>query len=238
MKRIIFSLVVALASSVSSLFAQVREIPFGNMEKWLVRKVDESFIIGGKTRYLYEVAPGDTLKDNIPFVPNLKVSPWATSSVLAVVKGVTKSSCTVFPEYHGKGHAARLETRIERVKVMGLINISVLATGTIFLGEVAEPVRDTKNPQSKLMMGIPFTERPHSIIYDYKFDQGSDGGKRMKMTGFSRVQDIPGTNAAEMCLILQKRWEDADGNVYAKRVATAWERYDKSSGKWINAHEA
>ena len=33
MKRIIFSLVVALAASVSSLFAQVREIPFGNMEK-------------------------------------------------------------------------------------------------------------------------------------------------------------------------------------------------------------
>lgn len=96
MKRIIFSLVVALAASVSSLFAQVREIPFGNMEKWLVRKVDESFIIGGKTRYLYEVAPGDTLKENTPFVPNLKVSPWATSSVLAVVKGVTKSSCTVF----------------------------------------------------------------------------------------------------------------------------------------------
>lgn len=237
MKRIIFSLVVALAASISSLFAQVREIPFGNMEKWLVRKVDESFIIGGKTRYLYEVAPGDTLKDNTPFVPNLKVSPWATSSVLAVVKGVTKSSCTVFPEYHGKGHAARLETRIERVKVMGLINISVLATGTIFLGEIAEPVRDTKNPQEKLMMGIPFTECPKSVIYDYKFDQGSDGGKRMKMTGFSRVQDVPGANAAEMCLILQKRWEDADGNVYAKRVATAWERYDKSSGKWINAHE-
>ena len=198
MKRIIFSLVVALAASVSSLFAQVREIPFGNMEKWLVREVDESFIIGGKTRYLYEVAPGDTLKENTPFVPNLKVSPWATSSVLAVVKGVTKSSCTVFPEYHGKGHAARLETRIERVKVMGLINISVLATGTIFLGEIAEPVRDTKNPQAKLMMGIPFTECPKSVIYDYKFDQGSDGGKRMKMTGFSRVQDVQGTNA---CLL-------------------------------------
>ena len=72
MKRIIFSLVVALAASVSSLFAQVREIPFGNMEKWLVREVDESLIIGGKTRYLYEVAPGDTLKENTPFVPNLK----------------------------------------------------------------------------------------------------------------------------------------------------------------------
>ena len=95
--------------------AQIKSIPFGDMEHWMVRQVDESGIIGGKTKFLYEVASGDTLKNNTPFVPNLKVSPWATSSVLAVVKGVTKSSCTVFPEYHGKGKAARLETRIERV---------------------------------------------------------------------------------------------------------------------------
>lgn len=217
--------------------AQVKSIPYGDMEHWMVRKVDESLVIGGKTKYLYEVAKGDTLKDNTPFVPDLKVSPWATSSVLAVVKGVTKSSCTVFPEYHGNGHSARLETRIERVKVLGLVNISVLATGTMFLGEVAEPVRDTKDPQAKLMMGIPFTERPKSIIYDYKFEQGAENGKRLKMTGFSRVQEIPGVNSAEMCLLLQKRWEDADGNVYAKRVGTAWVRYDASTKGWVNANE-
>lgn len=240
MKRIICSAAAAalMAVCIVPADAQIRSIPYGDMEKWLVRKVDESFVIGGKTKLLYEVAPGDTLKDNTPFIPNLTVSPWATSSVLAVVKGVTKSSCTVFPEHHGNGMAARLETRIERVTVLGVVNISVLATGTMFLGEVAEPVRDTKNPQAKLMMGIPFTGRPASVIYDYKFEQGADGGKRMKMTGFSKVQDVPGTNAAEMCLLLQKRWEDADGNVYAKRVGTAWERYDTSTGKWINAHEA
>lgn len=238
MKRVLYVISALTAFLVSfNASAQIRPIPFGNMEHWMVRQVDESAIIGGKTKFLYEVASGDTLKNNTPYVPNLKVSPWATSSVLAVVKGVTKSSCTVFPEYHGKGRAARLETRIERVKVLGLINISVLATGTIFLGEIAEPVRDTKNPQAKLMMGIPFTERPESIIYDYKFEQGAERGKRMKMTGFSRVQDIPGVNCAEMCLLLQKRWEDADGNVYAKRVGTAWVRYDKDTKSWVNANE-
>lgn len=238
MRRVLGVVSVLTAFLVSfNAAAQIKSIPFGDMEHWMVRQVDESGIIGGKTKFLYEVASGDTLKNNTPFVPNLKVSPWATSSVLAVVKGVTKSSCTVFPEYHGKGRAARLETRIERVKVLGLINISVLATGTIFLGEIVEPVRDTKNPQAKLMMGIPFTERPKSIIYDYKFEQGAESGKRLKMTGFSRVQDIPGVNCAEMCLLLQKRWEDADGNVYAKRVGTAWVRYDKDTRSWVNANE-
>ena len=238
MKRVLYVISALAAFLVSfNAAAQIKPIPFGNMEHWMVRQVDESGIIGGKTKFLYEVASGDTLRNNTPYVPNLKVSPWATSSVLAVVKGVTKSSCTVFPEYHGKGRAARLETRIERVKVLGLINISVLATGTIFLGEIAEPVRDTKNPQAKLMMGIPFTERPKSIIYDYKFEQGAENGKRMKMTGFSRVQDIPGVNCAEMCLLLQKRWEGADGKVYAKRVGTAWVRYDKDTKSWVNANE-
>lgn len=238
MKRVLYVISALTAFLVSfNAAAQIKPIPFGNMEHWMVRQVDESGIIGGKTKFLYEVASGDTLRNNTPYVPNLKVSPWATSSVLAVVKGVTKSSCTVFPEYHGKGRAARLETRIERVKVLGLINISVLATGTIFLGEIAEPVRDTKNPQAKLMMGIPFTERPKSIIYDYKFEQGAENGKRMKMTGFSRVQDIPGVNCAEMCLLLQKRWEGADGKIYAKRVGTAWVRYDKDTKSWVNANE-
>lgn len=238
MKRVLYVISALTAFLVSfNAAAQIKPIPFGNMEHWMVRQVDESAIIGGKTKFLYEVASSDTLRNNTPYVPNLKVSPWATSSVLAVVKGVTKSSCTVFPEYHGKGRAARLETRIERVKVLGLINISVLATGTIFLGEIVEPVRDTKNPQAKLMMGIPFTERPKSIIYDYKFEQGAENGKRMKMTGFSRVQDIPGVNCAEMCLLLQKRWEGADGKVYAKRVGTAWVRYDKDTKNWVNANE-
>lgn len=240
MKRIIcraacFAILFSFAGSAT---AQVKSIPFGDMEHWLVRQVDESGIIGGKTKFVYEVAEGDTLKGNVPFVQNLKTSPWGTSSILAVVKGITKSSTTVFPEYHqGHGLAARMETRIERVKVMGMINISVLATGTMFLGQINEPVRDTKNPMAKLIMGVEFREKPKSLIYDYYFQQGQNGGQRIKEPGFGRTVEVEGINCGEVCMMLQKRWEDAEGNVYAKRVGTVWERYSKSTNGWRNAAE-
>lgn len=239
MRRIIFRIVAAAFSlyfAVTS-SAQVKPIPFGDMENWVVRQVDESGIIGGKTKYVYEIAKGDTLKGNTPYVPNLKVSPWGTSSIMAVVKGITKSSTTIFPEYHGNGYAARLETRLERVKVLGVINISALATGTIFLGHIVEPIRDTKNPMAKLLMGVEFTDTPQSLIYDYWFQQGQNNGARIKDGGFGRAVDVPGVNCAEACLLLQKRWEDAEGNVYAQRVGTAWERYSESTKGWINGNE-
>ncbi len=236
MNRIILTAVAAFISAFTVLCAQNAQIPYGNMDRWRVRQVDESWIIGGDTKFLYELASGDTLKNNTPYVPALKVSPWATSSVLAVVKGVTKGSCTVFPEQRGNGFAARLETRIESVQVLGVINISVMATGTLFLGEIVEPVKDTKNPQAKLMMGIPFTGRPSAIEFDYKFVQGKEGGRRMKMSGLSRTQVVEGVNEAEMCLLLQKRWEDENGNVFAERVGTAWPRFSSSTSGWINAN--
>lgn len=206
-------------------------IPFGNMDKWKVRVVDESFIIGGNTKYLYEIMSGDTLKNNTPYKRTL--SPWATSTVMAKVSGVVKASVTVFPEKRGDGYCARLETRMEEVKVLGLINLSVIATGTIFLGEVQEPVQDTKNPQGKLSSGIPFTKRPKALEFDYKV---TPGGLQVKATGFSRIQQLSVQNEAEACLYLQHRWEDAQGNIYARRIATAYERYDRNITEWQNDH--
>ncbi|MDE6451052.1 MAG: PCMD domain-containing protein [Odoribacter sp.] len=207
------------------------EIAFGNMDQWRVRTVNESFVIGGATKYLYEITSGDTLKDNTPYKPT--VSPWATSTVMAKVSGIYKASITVFPEKRENGYCARLETRMEHVKVLGLINISVLATGTIFLGEIIEPVRDTKNPQSKLNNNIPFTRHPQALQFDYKV---SPGGEQIKATGFSRIQHIPEQNNAEACLLLQYRWEDQEGNIFAKRVGTAYERYDQEVSEWQNNH--
>ena len=43
-------------------------------------------------------------------------------------------------------------------------------------------------------------------------------------------------NNAEACLYLQYRWEDEDGNVFAQRVGTAYERYDKEVSEWQNGH--
>lgn len=37
-------------------------IPYGDFNSWLVRIIDESFVIGGNTKVLYEVAPVDTIR--------------------------------------------------------------------------------------------------------------------------------------------------------------------------------
>lgn len=205
-------------------------LPFGNMNTWMVRHVKESGLIGGKNKYFHEIAKGDTLS-NKPY--KNEDSPWGLSSVLAKVSGVTKASITVFPEQRGSGYAARLETRIEGVKVLGLININVLASGTIFLGEMVEPITGTDNPMSNLNAGIPFTKRPKALQYDYKV---ITGGQCIRSTGFSGQKKLDQKDMAEVFLFLQHRWEDENGNIYAKRVATAWENYSESQKEWQNNH--
>ncbi len=209
---------------------KIEMFAYGDMDQWIVRVVDESFIIGGNRKYFYEITSGDTLW-NKPYKNT--DSPWASSSVMAKVSGVVKTSITVFPEKRGEGYCARLETRMEHCKVLGLFNIRVIASGTIFLGEMLEPITDTKNPQSKLVSGIPFTGRPKALQYDYKL---VTGGPCFYASGFGKPEARPGTDQAETSVLLQCRWEDAEGNVYAKRVATAWERFEQSVEEWQNGH--
>ncbi|MFI3321720.1 MAG: PCMD domain-containing protein [Rikenellaceae bacterium] len=225
---------LAIAQNISDVAAQTLEskelIKYGDMEQWLTRKVEESGIIGGAEKTVYEIATHIDMEPNTPYIPT--DSPWATSSVFADVMGVKKGSITVFSDKRGNdGTAALLETRIETVKVLGLINISVLATGTIYLGQTYEPVRDTKNPQSKLLTGIPFTKRPKAMEFDYKVDPAD---VRLYAPGFGRNKELEGKNAAEAVVILQRRWEDSMGNIYAHRVATGWDRFDKKVDDWQN----
>lgn len=211
-------------------FAQESLYPlkYGDMESWLTRGIEESFVIGGGTKKIYELEQHREMKPNTPFIPETTI--WATSSVYARVSGINKGSVTVFPEEReGEGMVARLETRLETVKVLGVINIDVIATGTIFLGETLEPIRDTKNPQSKLITGIPFTGHPKALMFDYKVDPA---GERIYSSGFGRKRVVEGLNAAEASIILQRRWEDENGVVYAKRVATGWHRFDKVERDW------
>ncbi|MCD8177607.1 MAG: PCMD domain-containing protein [Tannerellaceae bacterium] len=230
MKQITTFLLLFLPFILSAQSGRIEDVPFGDMDCWMVRRIKESTVIGGNTRYLYEITPGDTLVD-VAYKNTL--SPWATSSVLAKVSGITKASVTVFPEERDGGQCARLETRIETVRVAGLININVLASGTIFLGEMVEPVKDTKNPQSKLVTGIPFTGRPVALQFDYKVITGGDC---IRSTGFSRQKNVDRKDMAEVQILLQHRWEDAEGNVYAKRVATGWQRFGESVATWQNAY--
>ena len=228
------TLLLGVVSTASMAQRRVEPVAYGNMDQWLVRQVEESLIIGGNTKLLYEVAPTDTIISNDAY-KNLGGSPWATSNVLAKV-GVTKTNTSVFSEPRGDGYCARLETRIETCVVLGIVNIKVLAAGSMYLGTVHEPIRDTKNPQSKLGTGIPFTKKPAGVMFDYKVKLTGEAD-RIKRTGFGRASIVKGQDCPEVNVLLQKRWEDAEGNLFAKRIGTAVVRYTEGTNDWVNAAE-
>lgn len=206
---------------------------YGTFDSWSVREIKESAIIGGNTRHLYEFHGNrDTIRTGGVFeAPEGYL--WRTNNVLAEVAGVTKTNCTVFPERRGDGYCARLETHIENVKALGIINMEVTCQGALLVGKLVEPIRDTKAPMSKVLYGVPFEGRPQALVFDYKADVGHTV---IRGTGFSRLKDMGYPDFPEIAIILQKRWEDADGNIHALRVGTGIERIMENASDWINGH--
>ena len=228
------SVVLADGDGVTS--ENVVPFAYGDMDNWIVRKIHESGIIGGNTKWLYELGPSDTIVGNTAF-RNMGGSPWATSNIMAKVVGITKTSNAVFPDWRAPGNrCCKLQTIMEHCKAIGLINIDVVVAGSIFLGEIFEPIKSTSDPYSKMEMGIPFTRRPKALRFDYKIEMPKESN-RIYSSGFSKKKTYPGSDTAEMYIILQRRWGDADGNIFAKRVGTGRERYGKSTAGWVNAHE-
>ena len=223
-----------LAACVAARAQRIEPIPFGDFEQWVVRYIDESGVIGGKKRPVYAVAPTDTIRANTPY-KNKSASPWGSSNVMAHVMGIYKTSNTVFPEKRGEGYCARLDTRLETCKVLGLVNITVLASGSLFLGEADEPIKSASDPLSKILMGIPFTGHPKALMLDYKARISTDDFVT-KATGLGSSRQS-GRDEGEFVLYLQHRWEDAKGNVYARRVGTIKERVSESTDGWVNDHK-
>lgn len=206
-------------------------LKYGDMNSWVIRTIHESAVIGGHTKTLYEIGPDKSLSGNVAY-HNLGGSPWASSNVLAKVSGIVKTSNTVFREPHENGYCAKLVTHVERVKVLGLININVLASGSIFLGDMTEPITGTKNGERYLNCGIPFTQRPYALRYDYKI-AAAEAPNRIRQTGFGAKSEVKGKDKAIAILLLQKRSEDAAGNITAKRVGTMVITYSASTGSWV-----
>ena len=224
------SVVLADGDGVTS--ENVVPFAYGDMDNWVVREIHESGIIGGNTKWLYELGPSDTIVGNTAF-RNMGGSPWATSNVMAKVAGVVKTNTSVFPEKRGDGMCARMETRYESVKVFGLVDIEVIAAGSVFLGTVHEPIKGTKNPQAMLQSGVPFSKKPKALRFDYKVKAAPEKN-RVRSTGFSRKSTVAGQDSLAVILLLQKRWEDEEGNVYSKRVGTMVQRYTESTPDWVN----
>lgn len=225
-----------LLCSITTSSAQNRElIPFGDFENWLSRDIKESFLIGGKVQRIYAIAPEGNIEGPVPY--RRGVSPWSTSNALAIVSGITKTSNTAFPEVRtsGGGRAAKMESSLVSCKVLGLVNITVMVCGSVFLGETIEPISDTKNPYSKLDMGIPFTKRPAALIYDYNTII-KNKGVIITAKGWG-TSESKGTDYAQTIVMLQNRTELPDGSIIARRVATGKEYITRTTNGWVNEHK-
>lgn len=202
----------------------------GQLDDWRVIRQKESGIIGGKTKTVYKLQKGGELGKYTEFrqTPEDLLAPC---NITANIIGIVKCSNSVTPEPRGDGFCAKLEVVLEEVKVIGLIEIEALAQGSIITGTFHEPVRDTKNPYSKISSGIPFTYRPKGLRFDYKAEVGNP---IIRATGLSSKKQLPGEDYPYIEVILQKRVEDEKGNVKAYRVGTGLKVFDETVSEWID----
>lgn len=222
-------ILILLVSTLVPLHAQRLEpVPFGDFEHWTVRHIRESAVLGGNVRTLYVVGPDETLEGNQAYDYSRTI--WASSNAYARVMGITKTSVTVEPDKGPSGTCARLTTRFASCKVAGLMDIKVLATGSIFWGKVLEPISGIKEPMSTMDWGIPFTDRPSALVLDCKAELPATG-MLTKGTTF-RQQEFPGEDPCQIMMILQYRWEDENGHLHALRVGTAVRRIHRSTD-WV-----
>lgn len=213
------------------LLMQAQQLKFSNFDQWITREIKESKIIGGNTSMLYEIGPTGTWNGRKPF-ENQGGSPWANSNIMAKVAGVVKTNVTVYPEAHNDGKCVKMVSHIVGVKVLGLVNVHVLAAGSIYLGKMREPITSSSNPYGNLDYGVPFTHKPKAIQFDYKVKL-SGKPDRIRQTGFSPVKTIPGMDTPGVVLMLQKRWEDEKGNIFAHRIGTIVHRFNKNTD-WVD----
>lgn len=205
----------------------ISQIKFSDLNSWYFIQVKESSVIGGMTKNLYQIGNPtncSTSENNGKRDPE---SDWATTNFFAKI-GVDLGITTVSPEKKDNGYCCRMESTIKSVDIIG-VKIKVLVSGTLFLGDVIEPVESIKDPIKKLNHGIFFTKRPKAVQFSYKYKAGQ---KRNRV--YYSSSPVDGPDKGEFCMILQKRWEDNKGNVFAKRVGGVRCFFNDSGNRWVN----
>lgn len=216
----------AQLKKVESDSCKAKQIPYADLDSWYCRNVHESLVVGGAIQKLYEIGKSDLPDDeNNPLLKD-KSSPWATTNLYAKI-GVDLGVNCVSPEKNNDGYCCRMETKIREVNMIGL-KLKVLVSGTIFLGEVIQPVRSVKDPICKLNHGIPFTGRPKAVQFSYKYKSGQN-----RFRSVFSSKPVEGPDKAEFCMILQKRSEDEKGNMYAIRIGGVREFITDTRGCWV-----
>jgi len=203
------------------------QLNYSSLDFWYARKVKESILLSGNTIDLFGVGKIDPGSDF--FDTNLKdpKSPWGTSNIFSKMV-LDLGNTRVFPEKRDNGYCCRLETAIRKDNIAGL-KVEVLISGTLFVGDMIEPVRSLKDPLKNVNQGIPFNRKPKAVKFDYKYTVG-----KQRVKAIYSVDPAEGTDKSEFCLILQKRWEDKNGNVFATRIGGARQFFTGTASQWIN----
>ncbi len=232
---IILSLLFLNASIWAQECERIEPIPFGDMEQWEVRNIQESKFFSGKMKTIYAIAPNDTIEGVIPHIYGLNGNPWSISNAYANVLGAIKVSGTTRPERRGDGWCCRMDCKLEDVVALG-IDLKLQIAGTIFLGWTYEPVplKAANDPYGTVEMGIPFTKKPKAIQLDYKA-KVADDSTITYAKAVAHPRKMKGRDCAEVYIYMQRRWEEK-GKIYAERVGTAYERIWHDIPEWVNEH--
>lgn len=214
-------------SNLSSYVDKQGQLNYSSLDFWFTRKVKESILLSGKTIDLYGVGKVDPGADFYDTKLKDPKSPWGTTNIYSKMV-LDLGNTRVYPEKRGNDYCCRLETAIRKDNIAGL-KVEVLIAGTLFVGELIEPVRGLKDPVKNVNQGIPFNKKPKAVKFDYKYRIGNQ-----RVKAIYRIDPAEGPDKAEFCIILQKRWEDKNGNVFATRIGGARQFFTGTVSQWVN----
>ena len=203
------------------------QLKYSSLDNWYSRKLKESSLLSGNTIELYGVGKVSAQADFTDLKLKDNSSPWATTNIYAKMV-LDVGNTRVIPEKRGDGYCARLETKIRKDNIAGF-KVDVLLAGTLFLGETAEPVKGMKDPEKNASQGIPFTGMPKAVKFDYKYHVG-----KSRIVATTNVKPAAGEDRADFSIILQKRWEDKYGNVFATRIGGNRLFFTGTVTQWVN----
>ncbi len=227
--HLLFLELSSFSQNIASIYTDSQgQLNYSSLDLWYARKVKESFMLSGKIVDLFGLGVVNPNSDFFDTKLKDTKSPWGTTNIYSKMV-LDVANTRVIPEKRGNGYCARLETGIRKDNIAGL-KVEVLIAGTLFVGEMIEPVRGLKDPLKNVSQGIPFSRKPKAVKFDYKYGVGN---KRVKAT--YGIDAVDGPDKAEFCLILQKRWEDKDGNILATRIGGARQFFTGSVDQWINS---
>ena len=211
----------------SSFIDNQGQLNYSSLDFWYARKVKESALLSGKTIELFGVGKVDPNSDFYNTSLKDDKSPWSTTNIYSKMV-LDIGNTRVFPEKRGNGYCCRLETKIRKDNIVGM-KVEVLIAGTLFVGEMIEPVKGVKDPLKNVNQGVPFNKKPKAVKFDYKYNVGNK-----MVNAVYNVKPVSGTDKADFALILQKRWEDKDGNVFATRIGGTRQFFTGLVSNWVN----